>query len=71
MESKKRILIIGGVAGGASAATRARRLSETANITIFERGDYISFANCGLPYYKGEVASYLNAANKSQVNLFI
>jgi len=53
MESKKRILIIGGVAGGASAATRARRLSETANITIFERGDYISFANCGLPYYIG------------------
>jgi CoA-disulfide reductase len=51
--SKKRILIIGGVAGGASAATRIRRLSEEAEIVIFEKGEYISFANCGLPYYIG------------------
>lgn len=50
---KKRILIIGGVAGGASAATRIRRLSEEAEIIIFEKGDNISFANCGLPYYIG------------------
>jgi NADPH-dependent 2,4-dienoyl-CoA reductase/sulfur reductase-like enzyme/peroxiredoxin family protein/TusA-related sulfurtransferase/rhodanese-related sulfurtransferase len=48
-----RILIVGGVAGGASAAARARRLSEDADIVIFERGDYISFANCGLPYHIG------------------
>lgn len=48
-----RIAIVGGVAGGASAAARARRLSETAEITIFERGPYVSFANCGLPYYIG------------------
>lgn len=49
----KRILIVGGVAGGASAAARARRLSEEAEIIIFERGPYVSFANCGLPYYAG------------------
>jgi CoA-disulfide reductase len=50
-----RILIIGGVAGGASAAARLRRLDETAEIIMFERSDYISFANCGLPYYIGRV----------------
>ena len=49
----KRILIVGGVAGGASAAARLRRLDETAEIIMFERDDYISFANCGLPYYIG------------------
>lgn len=49
----KRILIVGGVAGGASAAARARRLSEEAEIVLFERGPYVSFANCGLPYYVG------------------
>ena len=51
----KKILIIGGVAGGASAAARLRRLDETAQIIMFERGDYISFANCGLPYHIGGV----------------
>jgi NADPH-dependent 2,4-dienoyl-CoA reductase/sulfur reductase-like enzyme/rhodanese-related sulfurtransferase len=50
-----RILIVGGVAGGASCAARARRLSEKAEIIIFERGPYVSFANCGLPYYVGDV----------------
>jgi len=49
----KRILIVGGVAGGASAAARLRRLDEKAEIVLFERGEYISFANCGLPYYVG------------------
>ncbi len=49
----KRILIVGGVAGGMSAATRLRRLDEYAEIVIFERGPYVSFANCGLPYYLG------------------
>jgi len=48
-----RILIVGGVAGGASAAARARRLAEDAEIVVFERGPYASFANCGLPYYAG------------------
>jgi NADPH-dependent 2,4-dienoyl-CoA reductase/sulfur reductase-like enzyme/rhodanese-related sulfurtransferase len=51
-----RIVIVGGVAGGASAAAKARRVNESAEIQIFERGPYISFANCGLPYYiAGEI----------------
>jgi len=49
----ERIVIVGGVAGGASAAARARRVNETARIVVFERDAYISFANCGLPYYLG------------------
>ncbi|WP_407833149.1 FAD-dependent oxidoreductase [Vibrio rotiferianus] len=49
----KKILIVGGVAGGASAAARARRLSEDAQIIMFERGSFVSFANCGLPYHIG------------------
>ncbi len=52
---KRRVLIVGGVAGGASCAARARRLSETAEIIMFDRGEYVSFANCGLPYYVGNV----------------
>jgi NADPH-dependent 2,4-dienoyl-CoA reductase/sulfur reductase-like enzyme/rhodanese-related sulfurtransferase len=48
-----KLVIIGGVAGGASAAARARRLSEDAEIVLFERGPNVSFANCGLPYYVG------------------
>lgn len=52
---RPRILIVGGVAGGASCAARARRLSEKAEIIIFERGPYVSFANCGLPYYVGDI----------------
>lgn len=50
-----KILIIGGVAGGATAATRLRRLSEENEVIIFEKGSYISFANCGLPYHIGGV----------------
>lgn len=50
----KKVLIVGGVAGGASAAARLRRLDENIEIVMFERGEYISFANCGLPYYIGE-----------------
>lgn len=53
--SNKKIVIVGGVAGGASCAARARRLAEDAQIIIFERGPYVSFANCGLPYYVGKV----------------
>jgi len=48
-----KLIIVGGVAGGATAAARARRLSETADIILFERGFYVSYANCGLPYYVG------------------
>lgn len=51
----KKTVIIGGVAGGASCAARLRRLDETAQIIIIERGDYISYANCGLPYHVGGV----------------
>ena len=52
---KLKIVIVGGVAGGASAAARLRRLNEKCQITIFERSGYISYANCGLPYYIGDV----------------
>ena len=55
MVGRKKLIIIGGVAGGATAAARARRLDEHAEIIVFERGEYISFANCGLPYYIGQV----------------
>jgi NADPH-dependent 2,4-dienoyl-CoA reductase/sulfur reductase-like enzyme/peroxiredoxin family protein/TusA-related sulfurtransferase/rhodanese-related sulfurtransferase len=55
--ASKKVVIIGGVAGGASAAARARRLSEEAEIILLERGPYVSFANCGLPYHiGGEIA---------------
>jgi CoA-disulfide reductase len=50
----KKIIIVGGVAGGATAAARLRRIDETSTIVLFERGEHISFANCGLPYYIGE-----------------
>ncbi|MCP4502874.1 MAG: FAD-dependent oxidoreductase [Deltaproteobacteria bacterium] len=52
---RQRILIVGGVAGGASAAARARRLNEDADIVVFDRGEHVSFANCGLPYFIGNV----------------
>ena len=51
----KKVLIVGGVAGGASTATRLRRLDENLEIIMFERGEYVSFANCGLPYHIGGV----------------
>jgi NADPH-dependent 2,4-dienoyl-CoA reductase/sulfur reductase-like enzyme/peroxiredoxin family protein/TusA-related sulfurtransferase/rhodanese-related sulfurtransferase len=54
MSQRKNILIVGGVAGGASFAARMRRLDEHASITMFEKGDHISFANCGLPYHIGD-----------------
>lgn len=59
-----KILIIGGVAGGASAAARIRRLNEHIEIILFEKGEYISFANCGLPYYIGG-----DIKNKSDLTL--
>ncbi len=50
----KKVIIVGGVAGGASTAARLKRLDESLEIIMFEKGEYISFANCGLPYYIGE-----------------
>lgn len=58
MSAALRIVIVGGVAGGASAATRARRMNEDAEIILLEKDEHVSFANCGLPYYLGgEIAS--------------
>ncbi|KNB04380.1 hypothetical protein FOXG_16339 [Fusarium oxysporum f. sp. lycopersici 4287] len=54
----KRIVIVGGVAGGMSAATRVRRLDESAAITVFEQGDYTGFANCGIPYALGNIIKH-------------
>jgi NADPH-dependent 2,4-dienoyl-CoA reductase/sulfur reductase-like enzyme/rhodanese-related sulfurtransferase len=51
----RRVLIVGGVAGGASCAARLRRLDEAAEIVVFDRGPHVSFANCGLPYFVGDV----------------
>lgn len=50
-----KLVVVGGVAAGASTAARARRLDEQAEIVVFERGHHVSFANCGLPYHVGEV----------------
>ena len=50
-----KVVIVGGVAGGATAAARIRRLDEKAEIVVFERSGYVSYASCGLPYYIGEV----------------
>jgi NADPH-dependent 2,4-dienoyl-CoA reductase/sulfur reductase-like enzyme/rhodanese-related sulfurtransferase len=55
MASRNRIVIVGGVAGGASCAARARRLCEICDIVMFDRGPFVSFANCGLPYHVGNV----------------
>ncbi|WP_292787942.1 MULTISPECIES: FAD-dependent oxidoreductase [unclassified Microbacterium] len=55
MSAPLRVVIVGGVAGGMSAATRLRRLDESADIVVFERGPEVSYANCGLPYYVGGV----------------
>ena len=50
-----KVIIVGGVAGGASTAARLRRLDENAQITVYERSGYMSYANCGLPYYIGGI----------------
>ncbi len=55
MTGSRRVLIVGGVAGGASCAARLRRLDEAAEIVLFDRGPHVSFANCGLPYFVGDV----------------
>jgi NADPH-dependent 2,4-dienoyl-CoA reductase/sulfur reductase-like enzyme len=64
----KKIIIVGGVAGGASFAARMRRLDETARIIMFEKGEYISFANCGLPYHIGETISERDCDNSGTGN---
>jgi NADPH-dependent 2,4-dienoyl-CoA reductase/sulfur reductase-like enzyme len=53
-----KVMIVGGVAGGASCAARLRRLDEQAEILMVERGPYVSFANCGLPYHVGNVIEH-------------
>ena len=53
--TRRRVLIVGGVAGGESCAARVRRLDESVEIVVFDRGPYVSFANCGLPYFIGNV----------------
>ena len=50
-----KVIIVGGVAGGATTAARLRRLNEKVEIILIERGKFISFANCGLPYYEGAI----------------
>lgn len=65
-----KVVIVGGVAGGASCAARLRRLSETAEIVVLERGEYVSFANCGLPYRVGEVISEDSALVLANPQLF-
>lgn len=67
---RKRLLIVGGVAGGASCAARARRLSEDWKIIIFERGPFVSFANCGLPYHIGGVIEEENDLLVASPELF-
>lgn len=59
-----KVVIIGGVAGGATAAARIRRLDEKAEIIVFEKSGYVSYANCGLPYYIGGVIQ-----NKEELTL--
>ncbi|MFI5155431.1 MAG: FAD-dependent oxidoreductase, partial [Chitinophagales bacterium] len=66
---KKKVIIVGGVAGGASCAARLRRLDENAEIIMVEKGPYVSYANCGLPYHIGDIiqkeSSLLVASEKT------
>lgn len=66
-----KILIIGGVAGGATTAARLRRMDEKAEIVLFEKGEYVSYANCGLPYYIGGTISDRNALFVQTVEGFV
>ena len=65
-----KVIIVGGVAGGATAAARIRRLDEHAEITVFERSGYISYANCGLPYYIGDVITDPEELNTTDTREF-
>ena len=66
MDSPQRVIIVGGVAGGMSAATRLRRLDEHASIIVIERGEHVSFANCGLPYHLGDAIPDLSLIHISE-----
>ena len=70
MKDRKTVIIVGGVAGGASCATRLRRQSEELRIIMLERGPYVSFANCGLPYYIGDVIEEEKDLLVADVSLF-
>lgn len=65
-----RLVVIGGVSAGASAAAKARRVSEALHITVFEAGDYVSFANCGLPYFIGGTIAQRSALLLSDAQRF-
>ena len=65
-----KVIIVGGVAGGASCAARLRRLDERAEIVLVERGPYMSYANCGLPYHIGEVIEKESALLVASAELF-
>jgi len=60
MATQQRLVVVGGVAGGATAAARARRLNQSLAITVFEKGPHVSFANCGLPYFVGHEIQKVN-----------
>ena len=66
-----RVVIIGGVAGGATAATRLRRLREDMEIIMLDKGPYVSFANCGLPYYIGNVIKERRSLELVSPKLFL
>lgn len=66
----RRVLIVGGVAGGASCAARLRRLDESVEIVIFDRGPYVAFANCGLPYFVGNVIAEERALLMASSEMF-
>ncbi|MCB2156619.1 FAD-dependent oxidoreductase [bacterium] len=68
--ASKRVLIVGGVAGGASCAARLRRMDEEAEIVMFEKGPYVSFANCGLPYHVGDVIKEEGSLQVANPTLF-
>jgi NADPH-dependent 2,4-dienoyl-CoA reductase/sulfur reductase-like enzyme len=66
-DTMPRYLIVGGVAGGATTAARLRRNDEHAEIILFERGDYISYANCGLPYY----IAHIRGVNSQKIHFLV
>jgi NADPH-dependent 2,4-dienoyl-CoA reductase/sulfur reductase-like enzyme/rhodanese-related sulfurtransferase len=70
MPSPRRVLVVGGVAGGASCAARLRRLDESSDIVVFDRGPFVSFANCGLPFYVGDVIEDEGALLMASPDLF-
>jgi len=70
LQDRRRVLVVGGVAGGASCAARLRRLDESLDIVVFDRGPFVSFANCGLPYYVGDVIEDERALLMASPDLF-